>query len=55
MEHKEPEETAVYAAHSAVGFAGTLGLRTAHCCNFPAQAAQKKYELVLRSRQVLID
>lgn len=38
---QEPEETSVYAAYSAVGFAGTLGLRMAHCCNFPAQAAEK--------------
>lgn len=38
---QEPEETSVCAAYSAVGFAGTLGLRMAHCCNFPAQAAEK--------------
>lgn len=42
VEHQEPQETSVYAAYSAVGFAGTLDLLTAHCCNFPAQTAQKK-------------
>lgn len=41
MLEQELEETSVYAAYSAVGFAGTLGLRMAHCCNFPAQAAEK--------------
>lgn len=38
---QKPEEMSVYAAYSAVGFAGTSGLRMAHCCHFPAQAAEK--------------
>lgn len=42
---REPEETSVYAAHSAAVFAGTLGLRRAHCCNFPTQAAEKNMSL----------
>lgn len=54
LEQQEPEEMSVYATYSTVGFAGTLGLRSAHCFNFPEQAAHKKYELVLRSRQLLI-
>lgn len=41
LEQEDPEETSVYAACSTMGFAGTLGLRTAHCCNFPGKAAQK--------------
>lgn len=42
---QEPEETSVYAAYSKVGFAGTLGLRMAHCCDFPAKAAEKNMSL----------